>query len=353
MGTRTCWLLMPLKLQSTESDRVCGWFGKALGFLAWITALVVAGTSIVLLWVLFFECLIRPVDGKDRVKWGGVWCLIAGAAFHARCLIRSNCGPALRNVLDQGETFFAAALLCVISNNVAFYLHVPEPMPLKDIGFMAIPEQAVDSAWRAVSEFLTMLPSLMVFLQTCFMTEEERCIVHCAFFRLMTVCYVLRAVTVPLTILPGPAPHCRPGSLQYNPPKDWIDVVTRVETIYGEYFTCGDLIFSGHMCFLTISLLLYLRVLHRHWKRYSRLPWSLGMLYLATAAILFIAGRKHYTVDVALGIIISFLVFFHFEHGWCPACTQPSRKGATKELQSEHLIQGGSESFLSNPIEFV
>lgn len=40
---------------------------------------------------------------------------------------------------------------------------------------------------------------------------------------------------------------------------------------------------------------------------------ALGLLYLLTMATCTIAGRKHYTVDVALAIVIAGLTFFRFQ----------------------------------------
>lgn len=38
-----------------------------------------------------------------------------------------------------------------------------------------------------------------------------------------------------------------------------------------------------------------------------------GFIYLGTMATCTIAGRKHYTVDVALAIVIAGLTFFRFQ----------------------------------------
>jgi hypothetical protein len=67
----------------------------------------------------------------------------------------------------------------------------------------------------------------------------------------------------------------------------------------------------------------------QHFVRFSKLRWTLGAVFLLTLATLCVSGRKHYSVDVMLGIMISTLVFFHFEHGWVPACVhhQPQRHG--------------------------
>ena len=96
--------------------------------------------------------------------------------------------------------------------------------------------------------------------------------------------------------------------------------------MHGQFNTCGDLLLSGHMCYTNVALLLYLRNLDRRWPNstWLQLRWIVASLYLLVVALLCISARKHYTVDVVLGIIISTLIFFHFEHGWKPLCVASS-----------------------------
>jgi PAP2 superfamily C-terminal len=172
-------------------------------------------------------------------------------------------------------------------------------------------------------------------VQSYLMTRENRCRVMMTFFRVATISYACRTLTISLTSLPGPAPHCRPGSPLYLPPSSWIDIVTRVGPMYGQFYSCGDLIFSGHMAYTNSALLLYLRTLDRYFMRFSRLRWLTGVLYLALLAVLCIAGRKHYSVDVILGLLISTLVYFHFEHSWIPSCLHPPRHPLQQPQQQQ------------------
>lgn len=59
------------------------------------------------------------------------------------------------------------------------------------------------------------------------------------------------------------------------------------------------------------------RQLTKSFRRAPRLVYgcvkALGLLYLLTMATCTIAGRKHYTVDVALAIVIAGLTFFRFQ----------------------------------------
>ncbi|CAN0096410.1 unnamed protein product, partial [Hapterophycus canaliculatus] len=62
----------------------------------------------------------------------------------------------------------------------------------------------------------------------------------------------------------------------------------------GDFSSCGDLLFSGHAAFTTLTMLVFVKswrghATYRVWK-------VLGVTYLLTMCTLAIAGRKHYTV---------------------------------------------------------
>ena len=321
-------LLLPSK-PSTSSSLVlaitCGSSNSSvidlievLGFIGWFFAFLLILFLGVLVWVVFFNFVVRPVETSERMKWTGIWISLALSTFYFRHVVRKTISPMMKSVLDHAEIFIATSLVMVFGANTAFYMHTASSEPLHDLGFALLPEQALDSSWRSLSDIMTVALPIICAFQSTLMSRPNRCAVFCSFFRLMTICYGLRTLTVPLTSLPGPAPHCRPNSTDYNPPENWIDIVTRVGPMHGKFNTCGDLLFSGHMCYINSALLLYLRQLDLKFPNYSKLRWGCGFIYLVTVAVLCIAGRKHYTVDIVLGIIISVLVFFHFEHGWVP-----------------------------------
>lgn len=313
---------------------------EVVGFVFFMLATIVDVAAGVMVWVLFFKFVVEPEERHTRATWGGVWVLYTVAWWYFRHLTRSRIDANMRSTQDHVEIFVSMSLVMVFAVNVAFYMHVPAVEPLKDLGFLLIPEQAADSKWRPLSDILTAGVPVLFVLQTAFMTRENRCRVISTFFRCATVCYFLRMLSIAVTSLPGPAPHCRLGSPDYHPPKTWIDIVTRVGPIYGQYNSCGDLIFSGHMAYTTSAVLLYLRVLDRNFAHYSKLRWTLGAWYLVVLGVLCIAGRKHYTVDVVLGFVIATLVYFHFEHSWVPLCFQlPGGQLPLNELQ-RYGLQG-------------
>ncbi|DAZ95330.1 TPA: hypothetical protein N0F65_002437 [Lagenidium giganteum] len=309
---------------------------EVLAFMLWEALAVAIVVLAVSDWIFFFKFVVEPEDHRERAQWGGLWVLFTACIVYFRSWMRSKCGREFAELMDHAEIFVTVSLTMVSCANVAFYMHVPSATPLRDIGFMLIPEQADDSKWRPLSDILTGVVPVVFMLQTLFMTRPNRCKVMAAFFRVATINYGLRMITIALTSLPGPAPHCRPGSPLYLPPTTWIDVITRVGPMYGKFTSCGDLIFSGHMAYTNSALLLYLRVLDRHFPRYSRVRWGVGVTYLLVLAGLCISGRKHYTVDIVLGILISTLVFFHFEHSWVPHCLQRPRRRASRRISGSH-----------------
>jgi hypothetical protein len=128
------------------------------------------------------------------------------------------------------------------------------------------------------------------------------------------------------TSLPGPAPQCAyiPTSEQleqplsdfvqgpappegnppgWNPPADWIDVLTRLDVSTG----CGDLLFSSHLTFALISLL-SVSTYTRSRARYFLLCSLLFLIPLT------IASRKHYSVDVIVACFTVPLVYSHLLH---------------------------------------
>ncbi|CBN78943.1 conserved unknown protein [Ectocarpus siliculosus] len=172
--------------------------------------------------------------------------------------------------------------------------------------------QGVDSPWRPLSDILTLALPGLAFFRTLFFDRRTRCRFIADWFRLMSVTYLMRCLCVTLTSLPGPAPHCEALS-GYDRPRGWHDVATRLGPLMGDFRTCGDLLFSGHTAWTTVSMLLLTKSFRRAPRLVYALVKSTGFLYLLTMATCTIAGRKHYTVDVALAVVIAGLTFFRFQ----------------------------------------
>ena len=142
---------------------------------------------------------------------------------------------------------------------------------------------------------------------------------------------LFRAMTVCLTSLPGPAAHCQDGAVgspapgppdgdvpEYFQPATWRDVATHLGPLAGDYRTCGDLLFSGHAGFSTVTVLLFVKQMRR-WPTVHSAARALGVAYLCAMCFYAIAARKHYTIDMVLGVLVGSLAFYRFENGWSGA----------------------------------
>jgi hypothetical protein len=68
---------------------------------------------------------------------------------------------------------------------------------------------------------------------------------------------------------------------------------------------CHDMLFSGHSMFYIIAALFL------HDAGYHCLFWLAGWAMAATGILALICSRMHYSVDVAIAIIIAVLVYLH------------------------------------------
>ncbi|KAI8874207.1 hypothetical protein GQ42DRAFT_115748, partial [Ramicandelaber brevisporus] len=121
---------------------------------------------------------------------------------------------------------------------------------------------------------------------------------------------IMRTATVAITSLPDPRPGC--------------------EFVEGNVFTtfllhrCGDCIFSGHTIIFVVTALVwttYPPFLHRHIPgllgllvRFG-LPLIMWLLCIA-AALIVLANRAHYTVDVMLAFFITIGNWYTIKNFW-------------------------------------
>ncbi|CAM9500910.1 unnamed protein product [Phaeothamnion confervicola] len=291
---------------------------EVLGFLGWVGLMAVGVAQIPMLWYVFWEYIGNYGEREDGVvhlarhRALPLWVAWAVGLSYYRGEFRRRAPPMIFDLFTHGEIFITVGLMMTLTVNFASMVHVPGPR-LFDVGFMVIPEQAKESPWRPVSDILTAALPGIALVRSLWLDRKTRCKVVCDWFRLISIVYLFRCLTVALTSLPGPAPHCESYE-GYHPPAGWHDIATRLGPMMGDFKTCGDLIFSGHTAWTTVTMLLAVKSFRE--TRYYRLVKLAGMLYLMTMCLLAIAGRKHYTVDVTLGILIASLTFFRFQDGW-------------------------------------
>ncbi|KAJ2723137.1 hypothetical protein GGI07_002840 [Coemansia sp. Benny D115] len=115
---------------------------------------------------------------------------------------------------------------------------------------------------------------------------------------MVAVLYFLRSITISVTTLPPSIDSCEIDV----PQSMWQVILATPDILAGNIGQCTDKIFSGHTAILVISMLFWLRYA-THWAfiAYSALHTILGIVSVLLA-------RYHYTVDVLLGLVLTFFV---------------------------------------------
>jgi len=317
-----------------QSWRTVGWWLERIVFVGWLALFFLCCAMGTFLLVALLKLIaddnlgpLQRFDGYRLIPLG----LIAGLCYFLIRYFWSLLDSLLQQCLLHSVLFTSAALLQTIVANFASYLHTPGPV-LYDVGFAVTPEFGIESVWRVISEILT-VGSVVIFAITCLLLDSrKRTRAWIDWCRLMSIMYLFRACCLWLTSLPGPAPHCNESN--FRPPSRWVDIVTWLGPLFGEFKNCGDLLFSGHTGFVTTNVLLARKQICRYWGRGQVQLYILSWIYLILVGFFIIASRKHYTVDVVLGLMISHLSFARFEYGWFPV-TPELQKEKEKEKEKE------------------
>ena len=176
-------------------------------------------------------------------------------------------------------------------------MHRPAPA-LHDVGFELLPE--LGARWFVASEAVTALAfcAFGLWLLSPFALPAPRFHAVAALSRMLAVvsaCQLLRVAAFSATQLPSPAQHCRPGAptARLPPARDVVDVLL-VNVARQVNRGCGDLIFSSHVTFTLTMALIY----HRYGGHAA--AKAAAWAGVALNALLIVASRKHYSVDVVV-----------------------------------------------------
>ena len=215
---------------------------------------------------------------------------------------------------------------------------------LKDLGFHLIPEINTENLsfrpHNGVLYAIFLLGILFVLSPLYFKVPFTS--IQVAWRTLMTVsiAVTLRCLTFISTILPTPGPHCSPDTndtlkRSFDPPTSAQDVFLGFDTENG----CGDLIFSSHMMYALVCTIMItdysirsvtgVRLDARENAEDAREPdsspppkslkivlalLSIPWLLCIALAILIVAQRSHYTVDVLVAWYTVPLVWVAFRY---------------------------------------
>jgi len=213
------------------------------------------------------------------------------------------------DALQNFAIYTLTAWTLTVAMNLEYQWHVQAPA-LRDIGFellFELPPHAKDVTEHMFHSILigSILGAFVDYrIPSPVRAVKPRWDLISGWLRCMSVLNLLRPLSFLVTQLPGPAEHCRPGSLTYNPP---VTIFERANFQKG----CGDLLFSGH----TMTLCSCAMVLHGVLKGHRLLRAALW-LYVVVFAVLVVAARKHYTVDVVIALYTAPLVYNRFSRSW-------------------------------------
>ena len=138
------------------------------------------------------------------------------------------------------------------------------------------------------------------------------------------IAQILRILSFLGTALPGAATQCRLNfdqecldtlaanasvsvcavpNPQFDPPESTVDILFRIDAFSG----CGDLMFSSH----TIYTLTFILTMIKYWYNIYLVVYTLVIQLVV--AVLIVAARKHYTIDVFTALYVVPMVWFLLE----------------------------------------
>lgn len=254
----------------------------------------------------------RDFTVEEAFSFVAIWNFIAISFYHWRLAFKVHLRREwllFGKFRHWGPCFIGLPIVMFIENfagNIVFMLHIPAPR-FDDMGYRLIPplppSMHIWSEYLAIAQLV--LPLLYVLQGFMFPNRPKHkqfyfsiCLARACL--LLCILRLLRTITFLSTILPAPADHCQPGAGAVPP-----------ETVWDILFTlrdgCGDLLFSGHMCFAMV-----LACIMQKYGRYTPLKvfiWCASCVL----GIMIVAARKHYSVDVILAAYTVPLVFIALE----------------------------------------
>lgn len=266
--------------------------------------------------------------------------------------------------------------------------------PLPDIGFILLPRLSIShlpDVWNGVIVIGTLLPVMMF--------HPDRVKILRRFAAIQGTCFLLRSVTILVTILPNPYDTCANSSSDQE-----IPFIEAFKVMLGMRVTCGDVLYSGHAANFTLMALVwqeyghsYVRSKHGRQQHvldhslvaddqqehteysaewytsifFPRMFWGIAVV----GYLIIIACRFHYTVDVVVAIVVvakqwglyhmiirtpklldRFSLLQWYESKTVVFCKHETESGADSEVLQFDPTPGGSPHMmisLGSPIEFA
>ncbi|XP_071455791.1 phosphatidylcholine:ceramide cholinephosphotransferase 2-like [Hetaerina americana] len=243
----------------------------------------------------------------------------AGGSCNSNGVVRIDVPAPLREEprfpKEKWKTFIAFLFLVVnFILTTASLAVVHERVPDRD-KYGPLPDVVLDHVsavdWGlTVSEVLIVICTNTALLVLVF--HRHRFIVMRRLFLLLGILYLMRSITMYVTVLPVASQtyYCSPKANETSP----FLVARRVLqllsgfglSINGQHTFCGDYIYSGHTVILVMS---YLIIREYTPKRCYLVHWT-ACLSALTGVIMVLIARGHYTVDVLIAYYITTRLFW-------------------------------------------
>lgn len=125
------------------------------------------------------------------------------------------------------------------------------------------------------------------------------------YFLILFFLYLLRCITITVTLYSPVNAECVPYNIEST-----AEYFTSPWQLVWKRMSCTDLMFSGHTLVIFTSLFflgMYIRLRSLSLVKYFIL-WAIGL----TGLFFIVTGKLHYTVDVIVSLIITFLTFWFY-----------------------------------------
>jgi len=233
----------------------------------------------------------------------------------------------------------------IVMRNFSFYLHhtmkdyVEDESTLRhktlyDLGHQVLPDLSQNKIFLRMNELansflVTAMVTLIIsilFLKRNKMGQKSRKPGEIAnmtnissigmlfrFLTMMVVGHFFRVLTYPLTSLPGPAKHCTNYTIEaINRPTVLREIFHRINS---PFENCGDLLFSGHILAATTVVLSINHYLPIVTSMNKSICFRILLMILKVSVwvclglqiFTTIATRNHYTVDIWLATLFSYM----------------------------------------------
>lgn len=165
--------------------------------------------------------------------------------------------------------------------------------PLPDIYHTVLPTKMRE--WHEYADWLPIIPLVMFLAIDRFKNAGD-------FITMISLIYLMRAISFSLTVLPSPDTSCK--CEWEDTPNTFLRSILNI--LYQE--GCNDLIFSGHTSMMLMSSLFIMY----YYLQGKYLQQFMLIMFNCIGVFVIIGTRLHYSVDVFIATIITTLLFFAF-----------------------------------------